>query len=124
MSNCIYTQACMYRIMGDVFAALADPTRRRLVEVVLKGEKSVNELVAAVAIEQPGVSRHLRILREAGLVTVRASGQQRLYSLRRQPLRELEEWMRRFADDERDRLDRLADFVEGPVPKPTHRNRK
>ena len=110
--------------MGDVFAALADPTRRRLVEVVRKGEKSVSELVAAVDIAQPGVSRHLRILNEAGLVRVRASGQRRLYSLRRQPLRELEAWMARFADDERDRLGRLADFVEGSAAKTSTRNRK
>jgi DNA-binding transcriptional ArsR family regulator len=110
--------------MGDVFAALADPTRRRLVEVLRKGEQSVGDLVGAVAIAQPGVSRHLRILNEAGLVTVRASGQRRLYSLRPQPLRELEAWMRRFAHDERDRLGRLASFVDGPAAKPATRNRK
>jgi DNA-binding transcriptional ArsR family regulator len=110
--------------MGDVFAALADPTRRRLVEVLHKGEQSVGDLVGAVDIAQPGVSRHLRILNEAGLVTVRASGQRRLYSLRPQPLRELEAWMRRFAHAERDRLGRLASFVEGPAAKPAARNRK
>jgi DNA-binding transcriptional ArsR family regulator len=110
--------------MGDVFAALADPTRRRLVEVLHKGEQSVGELVAAVAIQQPGVSRHLRILHEAGLVKVRASAQRRLYSLRPQPLRELEAWMRRLAHDERHRLARLADFVDGPSAKPSPRNRK
>ncbi|MCA1812339.1 MAG: metalloregulator ArsR/SmtB family transcription factor [Halobacteriales archaeon] len=110
--------------MGEVFAVLADPTRRRLVEVLHDGEQSVTELVAAVAIQQPGVSRHLRILHEAGLVTVRASGQRRLYSLRRQPLREMEAWMRRYAHDERDRLGRLADFVDGPAAKPSARNRK
>lgn len=100
--------------MGDVFAALAEPTRRRLVEVLHEGERSVTQLVAAVHIAQPGVSRHLRILSEAGLVTVRAAGQRRLYSLRPQPLRELEAWMRRYAHVERDRLDRLAGFVEDP----------
>ena len=110
--------------MGDVFAALADPTRRRLVEVVHKGEQSVTQLVAAVDIAQPGVSRHLRILHEAGLVTVRADGQRRLYSLRPQPLRELEAWMRQFARDERDRLGRLADFVEGPAADPQSKSRK
>ncbi|HJQ93401.1 MAG TPA: metalloregulator ArsR/SmtB family transcription factor [Candidatus Thermoplasmatota archaeon] len=109
--------------MGDVFAALADPTRRRLVEVLDKGEQSVNDLVAAVDIAQPGVSRHLRILNEAGLVSVRASGQRRLYSLRPQPLRDLEAWMRRFAHQESDRLGRLAAFVDGPAAKPRPRNR-
>ncbi|MEA3203536.1 MAG: hypothetical protein QOI63_1211 [Thermoplasmata archaeon] len=109
---------------ADVFAVLADPTRRRLVEVLHGGERSVGELVDAVDIHQPGVSRHLRILSEAGLVTVRAAGQRRLYSLRPQPLRELEAWMRRFAHDERDRLGRLADFVDGPAAKPSPKNRK
>jgi DNA-binding transcriptional ArsR family regulator len=110
--------------VSDVFAILADPTRRRLVEVLHSGERSVNDLVAAVDIHQPGVSRHLRLLHEAGLVTVRASGQRRLYSLRPQPLRELEAWMRRFAHDERDRLGRLADFVEDAPAKPSNKNRK
>jgi DNA-binding transcriptional ArsR family regulator len=107
----------------DVFAALADPTRRRLVEVLHDGERSVNDLVSEVDIAQPGVSRHLRILSEAGLVTVRASGQRRLYSLRPQPLRELEAWMRRYAHEERDRIGRLADYVD-PAAKPTQKKRK
>jgi len=108
----------------DVFAVLADPTRRRLVEVLHGGERSVNDLVREVDIHQPGVSRHLRILNEAGLVKVRASGQRRLYSLRPQPLRELEAWMRRYAYDERDRLGRLADFVEGAAAEASTKKRK
>lgn len=103
------------------FAVLADPTRRRLVELLHGGERSVNDLVAAVDVAQPGVSRHLRILAEAGLVTKRSAGQRRLYSLRPQPLRELEAWVRRHAHVERERLERLAAFVDGPSkskPKP------
>ncbi len=104
------------------FAVLADPTRRRLVELLHDGERSVNELVASVDVAQPGVSRHLRILGEAGLVTKRSAGQRRLYSLRPEPLRELEAWVRRLAHVERERLERLAGFVEGPSkhgPKPS-----
>jgi DNA-binding transcriptional ArsR family regulator len=111
-------------VPSDVFAILADPTRRRLVEVLHGGERSVGELVEAVDIHQPGVSRHLRILGEAGLVTVRAAGQRRLYSLRPEPLRELEAWMRRYVHQERDRLGRLADFVEGPATKAKGKARK
>jgi DNA-binding transcriptional ArsR family regulator len=96
----------------DVFAVLADPTRRRLVEVLHGGERSVGDLVKAVDIAQPGVSRHLRILGEAGLVTVRAHGQRRLYRLRPQPLRELESWMRRYAHEQSERFERLADLVD------------
>ncbi|MHB1260258.1 MAG: ArsR/SmtB family transcription factor [Thermoplasmatota archaeon] len=98
----------------DVFAALADPTRRHLVEVLHGGERSVGDLVDAVDIHQPGVSRHLRILSEAGLVTARPDGQRRLYSLRPESLRGLEAWVRRHAHVERERLERLAEFVEGP----------
>jgi len=97
---------------ADVFAILADPTRRRLVEVLQGGERSVGDLVDSVDIHQPGVSRHLRILHEAGFVAVRADGQRRLYTLRPEPLQELAEWMRRYARDEIDRLQRLAAFVE------------
>jgi DNA-binding transcriptional ArsR family regulator len=112
-------------VRADVFAILADPTRRRLVEVLHGGERSVGDLVDAVDIHQPGVSRHLRILGEAGLVKSRPDGQRRLYSLRPEPLRELEAWARRHAHQERERLDRLAEFVEGPAPKrPKQPNRK
>ncbi|MCA1812046.1 MAG: metalloregulator ArsR/SmtB family transcription factor [Halobacteriales archaeon] len=97
---------------ADVFTVLADPTRRRLVEVLHAGERSVGDLVEAVAIHQPGVSRHLRILQEAGFVTARAEGQRRIYSLRPEPLRQLDAWMRRYAHDQLDRVRRLAALVE------------
>lgn len=102
---------------SDVFAILADPTRRRIVEVLHGGERAVGDLVEAVDIAQPGVSRHLRILHEAGFVAVRAQGQRRLYSLRPEPLSQLEAWVRRYAHAERERLDRLAEFVDGPASK-------
>ncbi len=96
----------------DVFVALADPTRRRLVEVMHDGERSVTELAEHVDIEQPGVSRHLRILNDAGFVNVRADGRRRMYSLRPEPFEELAEWMRHYAHEEVDRVERLATFVE------------
>jgi DNA-binding transcriptional ArsR family regulator len=102
---------------SDVFLVLADPTRRRIVEILRDGERAVGDLVDSVAIAQPGVSRHLRILSEAGLVTKRSAGQRRLYSLRPEPLREVEAWVRRHAHVERERLERLARFVEGPAAK-------
>jgi DNA-binding transcriptional ArsR family regulator len=101
-------------VARDVFAVLADPSRRRIVELLHGGEKAVGDLVDGVGIAQPGVSRHLRILHEGGLVKVRADGQRRLYSLRPQPLRELEAWMRRYAHAESERIERLAAFVDGP----------
>lgn len=108
----VYTpERIRWPVEADVFAVLADPTRRRIVEILHRGERSVGDLVEAVAIRQPGVSRHLRILHEAGFVKVRSAGQRRLYSLRPEPLRQLEAWMRRYAHAELERLDRLAAAV-------------
>jgi DNA-binding transcriptional ArsR family regulator len=98
--------------VSDIFAVLADPTRRTLIELLHGGERSVGEMVRRVDIEQPGVSRHLRILSDAGLVRVRRDGQRRLYTLRQEPLREAEEWMHRYAHEQAERLKRLAEIVD------------
>lgn len=92
----------------DPFQALADPTRRRLVEALRDGEHAVNDLVARVAIDQSGVSRHLRILHEAGFVRVRPDGPKRLYSLRPGPFRRLDAWVDRYRGLWEARLDRFA----------------
>ena len=92
----------------DVFQTLADPTRFRIVEALRGGEQAVNDIVDAVDIHQSGVSRHLRILNEAGFVTVRPDGQRRLYSLRPEPFRELEAWVDRYRRLWEARLDRLG----------------
>ncbi len=97
---------------SDVFETLADPTRRRIVEALLTGEQAVNDIVDAVDIQQSGVSRHLRILHDAGFVQVRPQGQQRLYSLRPEPFRELEEWVERYRVLWEGRLDRFAAELE------------
>ncbi len=81
---------------ADVFETLADPTRRRIVEALRGGERAVNDIVDTVDIHQSGVSRHLRILLEAGFVQVRPQGPVRLYSLRPQPFRELDAWVARY----------------------------
>src|SRR5688572_15437534 len=94
--------------MANVFEILADPTRRRLVEVLRTGERSVSELVEVVDIGQPGVSRQLAILAEARFVQSRRDGRRRLYALRPEPFRELDEWTRRYRDLWEARLDRFA----------------
>ena len=99
-----------------VFAALADPTRRRLLELLAAGERSAGELAAEFGISRPGVSRHLRVLREAGLVTVRRDAQRRIYAVDPQPLAELHEWLARYRalwDDRLDALERRLDELEG-----------
>jgi DNA-binding transcriptional ArsR family regulator len=75
------------------FQVLADPMRRRVLETLPQGEQPVNDIVSELGIRQPGVSRHLRILLNAGFVTVRAAGQRRLYSLRPEPFRQVEIWL-------------------------------
>ena len=79
--------------MPDVFQILADPTRRRLIDALREGERSVNELVEMVDIGQPGVSRQLAILEDADFVIVRPEGRRRLYSLRPEPFRELSQFV-------------------------------
>lgn len=73
--------------------AIAEPGRRRILDAVRGGERSVSELVEIVGMHQPGVSRHLKVLRDAGLVEVRREAQRRFYRLRAEPLKELDEWL-------------------------------
>jgi DNA-binding transcriptional ArsR family regulator len=94
--------------MPDVFQILADPTRRRLVDELRTGERSVGELVDVVDIGQPGVSRQLGILQDAGFVVVRPEGRRRLYALRPEPFRELDDWMMGYRRMWEARLDRFA----------------
>ncbi|HEX4476972.1 MAG TPA: metalloregulator ArsR/SmtB family transcription factor [Polyangiaceae bacterium] len=96
----------------DPFQALADPTRRSIVEALLGGERAVNDIVGEVDIDQSGVSRHLRILQEAGFVRVRPDGAKRLYSLRPEPFRELDGWVGRYRNLWEARLDRFAAELE------------
>ena len=101
----------------DVFQALADPTRRRIVEVLGAGEQQVGDVVEKAGIHQSGVSRHLRILAEAGFVSVRPDGQRRLYALRAEPFRELDGWLDRYRGVWDARLDRLgAALVKNKAP--------
>lgn len=96
----------------DTFLSLADPTRRSVVEALLAGEQQVNDLVKKVGIHQSGVSRHLRILHEAGFVAVRPDGQRRLYSLKPEPFREIDEWLNRYRSLWEARLDRFGAALE------------
>lgn len=93
---------------GDVFQALADPTRRRIVEVLRAGEQQVGDVVDKAGIHQSGVSRHLRILAEAGFVTMRPDGQRRLYALRPEPFQALEAWLGPYRKLWDARLDRFG----------------
>lgn len=96
----------------DVFEALADPTRRRIVEVLSAGEQPVSDVVEKVGIQQSGVSRHLRILSESGFVSMRPDGQRRLYALRSKPFEELDTWLAQYRELWEKRLDRFGDALQ------------
>lgn len=91
---------------------LADPCRFQIVETLLAGEQAVNDLVAKMDIHQSGVSRHLRILEEAGFVRVRPDGPRRLYSLRPEPFRELDAWVSQYRTLWEGRLDAFGAALE------------
>lgn len=94
------------------FEALAEPNRRRILDVLREGERPAGDLVEALAISQPGVSKHLKLLREAGLVSVRADGQRRLYRLEPGGLADLEAWLTPYRQFWAGRLSRLEDHLE------------
>src|ERR1700760_1328715 len=96
----------------NAFETLADPTRRRIVAALRNGERQVSDIVRQAGIHQSGVSRHLRILHEAGFVAVRPDGQRRLYSLRPEPFQELDAWISRYRMLWERRLDRLGAELE------------
>jgi DNA-binding transcriptional ArsR family regulator len=94
------------------FEAVAEPQRRRILDLLVSNERPVGELVDALDLSQPAVSKHLRVLREAGLVEVRADGQRRLYRVRPEPLRDLDDWLapyRRMWSSSLDDLERHLD---------------
>ena len=95
---------------------LAEPNRRQLLDVLRTGEQSVNALVATVRLSQPAVSKHLRVLRDAGLVEVRPEGQRRLYRLRPEPLMELDEWLEPYRAMWRTSLDKLERHLASTGP--------
>src|SRR5688572_25784798 len=96
----------------DVFQTIADPTRRRIVETLRTGERQVNDIVEQAGIHQSGVSRHLRILHEAGFVSMRPDGQRRFYALAPEPFRELDEWLGAYRSLWEARFDRFGAALE------------
>jgi DNA-binding transcriptional ArsR family regulator len=93
---------------------IAEPSRRQILDRLLRGEQPVNALVEQLDMAQPAVSKHLRILRDAGLVTVRPDGQRRIYSLCPEPLMELDAWLEPYRDMWRTSLDKLEQHLARP----------
>jgi DNA-binding transcriptional ArsR family regulator len=108
----------------ETLEVIAERSRRQILDELLNGEQPVNALVERLSMAQPAVSKHLRVLRDAGLVTVRPDGQRRLYSLRPEPLIELDRWLEPYRQMWRTSLDRLDRHLAEPqVPQSPRRKR-
>ena len=94
------------------FAVLAEPARRQILDLLRDGERPVGDLVEGLHMSQPAVSKHLRVLRDAGLVAVRADAQRRLYRVRPEPLVEIDEWLAPYRQLWAASLDRLEQHLE------------
>jgi DNA-binding transcriptional ArsR family regulator len=108
-----------WNVVGmDVLEAIAEPARRRIVEVLRSGEASVGDLVEAVGMSQPAVSKHLRVLRETGVVSVRVRAQQRIYRLEAGPFRELDAWLAPYRQLWARHLEALEDHLREEQEEP------
>ncbi|WP_049577233.1 ArsR/SmtB family transcription factor [Nonomuraea sp. SBT364] len=96
----------------SAYTALAEPHRRQILDLLREGERPVGELVKRLDLSQPGVSKHLKVLREAGLVMVRTEGKQRVYALRPEPLAEVDQWLEPYRMYWSRRLDALEQHLE------------
>jgi DNA-binding transcriptional ArsR family regulator len=97
---------------ADAFNAVAEPRRRQILDVLAGGERPVNDLVGELALAQPQVSKHLRVLREVGLVDVRGDGRQRLYRLNGRALKPIHDWVTEFERTWSDRFEQLDVVLE------------
>jgi DNA-binding transcriptional ArsR family regulator len=97
---------------SDAFNAVAEPRRRQILDLLARGERPVNDVVAALGLAQPQVSKHLRVLRHVGLVSVRSAGQQRVYTLSAERLRPIHDWVRTFERFWEHQLDRIKERAE------------
>ncbi len=95
-----------------MFDVVAEPNRRRILDLLRDDEHAVGDLVAAMGLSQPGVSKHLRVLRQAGLVEVRSDAQRRVYRLRPEPLQEIDDWLTPYRVAWRHRLDALEHHLD------------
>jgi DNA-binding transcriptional ArsR family regulator len=113
--------------MESVFTVLAEPNRRAILTLLAEGERSVGDLESALNLSQPSVSKHLRVLRDAGFVEATIDAQRRLYRIRPEPLQEIEAWMepfRRYWSAHVDALERHLDRTATPMQAKSHPRKK
>jgi DNA-binding transcriptional ArsR family regulator len=97
---------------ADAFNAVAEPRRRQILDLLASGERPVNELVESLGLTQPQVSKHLRVLKEVGLVSVRDAGRQRLYRLNADRLKPIHDWVKAYERFWTESFDRLAEYLD------------
>ena len=107
---------------APVFDALGEPNRRRILDLLQESERPVGDLVGALGLSQPAVSKHLRVLRDAGLVDVRADAQRRLYRVRAERLQAIDEWLAPYRQQWEARLDDLERELATMHPDPERRH--
>lgn len=112
--------------MESAFTVLAEPTRRAILALLASGEHSVGDLESALNLPQPSVSKHLRVLRDAGFVEATIDAQRRMYRIRPEPLQEIDAWMAQFRRYWSARVDALEHHLDrmGSPPRPKRRPRK
>ena len=98
--------------MMTIYEALAEPTRRRILDLLREQPRLVGELAELLAISQPGVSKHLKVLRDVGVVRVRQDAQRHWYELRPEPLQEIDAWLGTYRHLWNSRMDRLDDYLQ------------
>ncbi len=96
----------------DAFNAVAEPRRRQILTLLARGERSVNDIAEKLRVKQPQASKHLGVLRQVGLVSVRGDGQQRLYKLNGEKLKPIHDWVKSFEQFWNERLDRLEEYLQ------------
>jgi DNA-binding transcriptional ArsR family regulator len=97
---------------ADAFNAVAEPRRREILDLLARGERPVNDLVALLGVAQPQVSKHLRVLREVGLVEVREEGRRRMYRLNGEPLRPIHDWVKNYERTWNERFNVLDELLD------------
>jgi DNA-binding transcriptional ArsR family regulator len=110
--------------MELVFQALAEPNRRAILGALANGERSVGELERRLGLSQPSISKHLRVLRDAGMVEARTDAQRRLYRVRHEKLMALDEWLEPYRRLWRHRLDALERHLDAMPDEPSRKGRK
>ncbi|HEX4563634.1 MAG TPA: metalloregulator ArsR/SmtB family transcription factor [Solirubrobacteraceae bacterium] len=110
--------------MVSALAVLAEPHRRQILDLLLEGERPVGELVQATSLSQPAISKHLRVLRDAGLVRARVNAQRRIYSVTPEPLRALDQWLEPYRKLWSARLDALERHLDAVADEGGARGRR